>query len=154
MSAVTILSHQLAGSILIFYGLLALAFTKPQRKPPQPVRPISQLDVDVKFCTVAELEGMMVVILKDARQLTLSDNELSRFWEVNEELKLRRTQSDGRERMAKILSFEVSEELYIRIVAQQQKDKYEFLSPFLRTLISDALTEQEAYNEEKKEGSE
>lgn len=45
--------------------------------------------------------------------------------------------------MAKILSFEVTDELYARIVAQQQKENITYLSPFLRELIEDALAKLE-----------
>ena len=119
MYLASILPHTIAGNILLFYGLLAIAFSQPKRKPPQsvPTQPLTPQNVDLEFCSQEELEVMMGVILKSANQLTLTDDELSRFWSVNKELK-RRTQSEGRVRMAKILSFEVSDELYIRIVTQ------------------------------------
>lgn len=41
--------------------------------------------------------------------------------------------------MAKILSFEVSDELHERLLAQQQKARCNYLSPFLRKLVEEAL---------------
>jgi hypothetical protein len=45
--------------------------------------------------------------------------------------------------MARILSFGVSEELFARITAQQQKDNCVYLSPFLRALVESALAVRE-----------
>jgi hypothetical protein len=45
--------------------------------------------------------------------------------------------------MARILSFGVSEELFARITAQQQKDNCVYLSPFLRALVESALLARE-----------
>ena len=56
-----------------------------------------------------------------------------------------------------VLSFGVSDDLLQRILAQQEKQHYQFLSQFLRCFISDALSEAEAYSasdEEKGEESE
>jgi hypothetical protein len=53
--------------------------------------------------------------------------------------------------MPKILSFEVSDELYERVVTAQQKAQVNYLSPFLRTLVEDALLVLEQ-NEEKNNG--
>ena len=45
--------------------------------------------------------------------------------------------------MSKILSFEVSDEVYERIVTQQKRANIPYLSPFLRTLIEESLTVRE-----------
>jgi hypothetical protein len=42
--------------------------------------------------------------------------------------------------MEKILSFGVSEELFARLVAQQQRDNFVYLSPFLRSLVESQLS--------------
>jgi hypothetical protein len=41
--------------------------------------------------------------------------------------------------MAKILSFEVTDEFYEKIVGAQQKIGFTYLSPFLRHLVENAL---------------
>jgi hypothetical protein len=41
--------------------------------------------------------------------------------------------------MAKILSFEVTDEFYERVVAQQQRAHFTYLSPFLRSLVEDGV---------------
>jgi|HubBroStandDraft_5_1064220.scaffolds.fasta_scaffold272512_2 hypothetical protein len=45
--------------------------------------------------------------------------------------------------MAKILSFEVSDAFYERLIGEQQKEGVNYLSPFLRTLVEEALSAHE-----------
>jgi hypothetical protein len=84
MSAITILSHQLAASILFLYAVVAVVFTTT-RKPPQRV-PLTHFDVDLKHCTVDELEYMLGLLLVSAPGLTLSEQEINRFWSIMQEL--------------------------------------------------------------------
>jgi hypothetical protein len=87
MSAVTILPHQLAASILFLYAALAVVFTT-RRKPPQPVPPpLTYRDVDLVFCTDEELDYMLGVILVQPAPLT--HGEITLFWSILEELNLR-----------------------------------------------------------------
>jgi hypothetical protein len=53
--------------------------------------------------------------------------------------------------MAKILSFEVADDLYERIVKQQKRANVPYLSQFLRALVEDSLTTLET-TEEKDNG--
>ncbi len=97
MSAHTILPHQLAASILFFYGGVALfcsrmkgfRYPKPQKRPPRSVRPLSYLDVDLKYCTQNELQYIVVQIRCAAQQRTLTDRERARLLEVDAEVERR-----------------------------------------------------------------
>ena len=88
MSAATILPHQLAASILFAYALLALCFSV--RRPPQSVKPLTHLDVDLEYCTVEELEYMQATLLTSGRGMSLTPAEINRFWELCIELDSRR----------------------------------------------------------------
>jgi hypothetical protein len=83
MFASHILPHHFAGSILLFYGLLALCFTT--RKPPQSVK-LTHMDVELAYCTQEELEYCLVLLLTHAHTMTLTDDETRRYFEVTQEL--------------------------------------------------------------------
>lgn len=87
MSAVTILPHHIAASILFVYALLALCFTV--RRPPQSVK-LTHLDVDLEYCTSEELEYMQTVLLTTGQGMSLTTAEINRFWELCIELDSRR----------------------------------------------------------------
>jgi hypothetical protein len=53
--------------------------------------------------------------------------------------------------MAKVLSFEVADDLYERIVKQQRRANVPYMSQFLRVLVEDSLSVLEA-SEEKDNG--
>jgi hypothetical protein len=88
MHACTILSHQLAACTLFFYALLGIVFSA--KRPPQSVKPKrTHLDVDLRYCTVEELEYVTVLLLTQAKNQTLSDAETLRFLAVACELERR-----------------------------------------------------------------
>ena len=86
MSAITILPHHFAASILFVYALLAFCFSA--RRPPQSVK-LTHMDVELAFCTTEELEYMLALLLNSSARLT--EREISRFWDVCAELENRRT---------------------------------------------------------------
>ena len=55
--------------------------------------------------------------------------------------------------MAKILSFEVSDELNLRLVAARTKAGFTYLSPFLRHLVEQALLVLEAIPDDEERRS-
>jgi hypothetical protein len=86
MSAITILPHHIAASLLSLYAGLAIVFT--DRKPPQsvPEKPLTYLDVDLQCCTDEELLYVLALVLTQAQTLTLTEDETARFRAVCREL--------------------------------------------------------------------
>ena len=50
--------------------------------------------------------------------------------------------------MAKVLSFEVADDLYERIATQQRRANIPYMSQFLRVLVEDSLSVLEASEEQ------
>jgi hypothetical protein len=99
MPAHTILPHQLSASILFFYALLALCISAkrssrlPRKRPPRSVGlppKLTHRDVDLRYCTVDELEYMTVLLLTQADDEFLTEAETQRFLAVSQELENRR----------------------------------------------------------------
>ena len=95
MPAHTILPHQCAASILFFYALIALCISakrsprQPSKRPPRSVK-LTHRDVDLRYCTVDELEYMSVLLLTQADDEFLTEAETQRFLAVSQELENRR----------------------------------------------------------------
>jgi hypothetical protein len=53
------------------------------------LKPLTWLDVDVAYCTEDELLMCVASVIQSCKKLTLNDREITKFWEVRQELERR-----------------------------------------------------------------